>query len=43
MPESKEQGIPWNLIIPAIALVAVFAAWFLLRKTRAILGGVEVR
>ena len=30
MPESKEKGIPRNLIIPAIALVAVFAAWFLL-------------
>ncbi|MDQ3563503.1 MAG: TVP38/TMEM64 family protein [Pseudomonadota bacterium] len=30
MPESKEKGILWNLIIPAIALVAVFAAWFLL-------------
>lgn len=30
MPESKEKAIPWNLIIPAIVLVAVFAAWFLL-------------
>jgi len=30
MPESKEKGIPRNLIIPAIALVAVFVAWFLL-------------
>jgi len=30
MPESKEKGIHWNLIVPAIALVAVFAAWFLL-------------
>lgn len=30
MPETKDQGMPWNLIIPAVIVVAIFAAWFLL-------------
>jgi len=30
MPESKAKGIPWNLIMPAVVVVAIFAAWFLL-------------
>ncbi|MGH8773325.1 MAG: TVP38/TMEM64 family protein, partial [Burkholderiales bacterium] len=30
MPESKAKEIPWNLIIPAVVVVAILATWFLL-------------
>ncbi|MDQ3775006.1 MAG: TVP38/TMEM64 family protein [Pseudomonadota bacterium] len=30
MLDLKAKGIPWNLIIPAVVVVTIFAAWFLL-------------